>query len=91
MSNEKRKLTVWESACIITGYGIGGGVMAMPYLAEKNGAIISLIVLIAAFGASYILHLMIADLAIKSGEGAQMVEVFSKYLFSEYIYKYNFI
>lgn len=32
----KKQLTVAESACIITGYGIGGGVMAMPYLAQKR-------------------------------------------------------
>jgi len=76
----KKQLTVWESACIITGYGVGGGVMAMPYLAAKNGVIAALLILLAAFAASYILHIMIAELAIKSGEGAQMVQVFSKYL-----------
>lgn len=37
----KKQLTVAESACIITGYGIGGGVMAMPYLAQKNGVVVS--------------------------------------------------
>ncbi len=77
----KKKLTVWESACIITGYGIGGGVMAMPYLAQRNGVPVSLLILLAAFAASYVLHVMIAELAVKSGEGAQIVQVFSKYLF----------
>ena len=41
----KKQLTVAESACIITGYGIGGGVMAMPYLAQKNGVVVSLLIL----------------------------------------------
>lgn len=78
---QEKKLTVWESACIITGYGIGGGVMAMPYLSQKNGMIMSLVILALAFGASFVLHLMIAELAVKSGKGAQIIEAFSRYLF----------
>ena len=77
----KKQLTVAESACIITGYGIGGGVMAMPYLAQKNGVVVSLLILAAAFGASFVLHVMIAELAVKSGGGSQIIEVFSRYLF----------
>lgn len=77
----KKQLTTWESACIITGYGIGGGVMAMPYLAEKNGIPISLLILAAAFAASYILHMMIAEMAVKSGDNPQLIQVFSRYLF----------
>ena len=47
---EKQTLTVWEAACIITGYGIGGGVLAMPYLTAKNGIIAAgLILLVAMF------------------------------------------
>ena len=56
----KKKLTVWESACIITGYGVGGGVLSMPYMAERNGFLVAMLVLLAALAASYVLHLMIA-------------------------------
>ena len=66
---EKKKLTVWESACIITGYGVGGGVMSMPYLTERTGFAVSLVILAIALLASYVLHLMIADLAVKSDGG----------------------
>ncbi len=79
---KKTKLSVWESACIITGYGVGGGIMAMPYLAEKNGIVMALVILLLAFLSNYVLHLMIADIAIKSGGNSQIVEVFSKYLFT---------
>ena len=82
MSESKTKLTVWESACIITGYGIGGGVMAMPYLAEMNGIIGAFVVLTIAFISSIILHLMIAELSMKSGQDGQIISVFSKYLFT---------
>ncbi len=79
---KKTKLSVWESACIITGYGVGGGIMAMPYLAEKNGIVMAIIILLLAFLSNYVIHLMIADIAIKSGGKSQIVEVFSKYLFT---------
>jgi len=79
---DNRKLTVWEAACIITGYGVGGGVMAMPYLANKNGTVMALFILILSFAASYVLHLMIAELSMKSGNSAQIIELFSKYHFN---------
>ena len=78
---KSKQLTVWEAACIITGYGIGGGVMAMPYLAAKNGIFASLIILILAFGASYLLHMMIAEVARGCGAGSQIVSIFSRFLF----------
>ena len=76
-----KKLTTWEAACIITGYGIGGGVMALPYLAEKNGFLITALILAVAFVASYVLHLMIADLTLKSSEGGQIIACLSQFLF----------
>ena len=78
---KNKQLTIVDRACIITGYGIGGGVMAMPYLAQRNGCLMSLLILAAAFLASFILHVMIAELAVKSGGGSQIIEVFSRYLF----------
>lgn len=79
MSN--KKLTTWEAACIITGYGVGGGVLSMPYLAEKAGLLPALAILVISFLASYILHLMIADLALKTSEGGQIIACLSQFLF----------
>lgn len=79
---KNKQLTVWEAACIITGYGVGGGVMAMPYLAAKNGLVVSLGILAAALLASFVLHTMIAEMTVKSGAGAQITGAFSKYLFT---------
>ncbi len=78
---KEKQLTVWESACIITGYGVGGGVMSMPYLTEKTGFLFSMMILIAALAASYLLHLMIADLALKSEDGGQIISCLSRFLF----------
>lgn len=77
----KKKLTTWEAACIITGYGIGAGVLSMPYLAEKNGFLVATLILVIAYIASYVLHMMIADLALKNGEGAQVISCLSRFLF----------
>jgi len=79
MSN--KRLTTWEAACIITGYGIGGGILSMPYLAEKAGLLPAFAILIISFLASYILHLMIADLALKTSEGGQIIACLSQFLF----------
>ena len=78
---KSKQLTVWEAACIVTGYGIGGGVLAMPYLTAKNGVILSFFILVLAFAASWVLHMMIAEVAQKCGEGSQIVSVFSRFLF----------
>ena len=53
---EKNKLSVWQSACIITGYGVGGGIMAMPYLAEKNGILMAMVILVLSFLANLIIQ-----------------------------------
>ena len=78
---KEKNLTVWEAACIITGYGVGGGVMAMPYLAARNGLLLSIILLAAALLASFVLHTMVAEMTVKSGAGTQIIGTFSKYLF----------
>lgn len=78
---KNKQLSVWEAACIITGYGIGGGVMSMPYLAARIGFINACIVLIIAFAASYVLHLMIADLSLKTENGGQIIACLNQFLF----------
>ncbi len=77
----KKRLTTWEAACIITGYGVGGGVLSMPYLAEKAGLLLSFAILVISLLASYILHLMIADLTLKASEGGQIIACLSQFLF----------
>jgi len=77
----KTRLTVWEAACIVTGYGIGGGVMAMPYLTARNGVVLSAIILVASYLFSLLMHMMVADLSLRSG-GGQVVAIYEKFLFT---------
>ncbi len=76
----KKKLTVFEASCIITGYGIGSGVLAMPYIANKCGYPIAIIVILLSFLFSLLLHLMIADLSIKNGSEGQIINIIDRYL-----------
>ena len=81
MGTTKKQLTTWEAACIITGYGIGAGVLSMPYMAARNGLILSTLILILSLLASYVLHLMIAEIALKEGKGGQIISCLNRFLF----------
>ena len=76
------RLSFIEATSIIAGYGIGGGVLALPYLVSLNGILPSAAVLAAAYCLSLLLHLMIAELSAGDGSGSQIVELFRKYLFT---------
>lgn len=74
------KLSVWEATSIIIGHSIGGGIMAVPYLASRNSYLSVVLIILAAFVCNVLLHFMIAELSYNSG-GAQMVKCFETYLF----------
>jgi amino acid permease len=81
----QKHLTTFEAASIVAGYGIGAGIMAVPWMIAQNGIWPSLIIVLAAYGVSVLLHLMIAQLALGSSETdsgrLQIVEIFRTYLF----------
>ncbi len=82
MNAPARSLSFAEATAIIAGYGIGGGILALPYLVSLNGIGPSALVLAWAYALSLILHLMIAELAAGDGSGRQIVELFGEYLFT---------
>jgi len=81
VANEGKNLTLLEASSIIAGNGIGGGIMAVPFLVSLNGIPSSLLVIGLAYLISVLLHLMIAEVATGSGDNPQVVEIFSRYLF----------
>jgi len=83
MTEGKKKLTLLEASCIVAGLGVGGGIMAVPYLASLNGIIPVILIMLGAYGISLILHCMIAEIVLRDGRENQLVEIFSKYLFRE--------
>ncbi|HKK95098.1 MAG TPA: aromatic amino acid transport family protein, partial [Anaerovoracaceae bacterium] len=78
----KERLSLFEASAIITGYGIGGGIMAVPYLVSKTNPYFSLILILAAYVGSLLLHLMMAELTTNEGN-LQVVEIAKKYLFKD--------
>ncbi len=81
---EKRgKLSLFEAASIIAGLGVGGGVMAVPYLASLNGLIPFLGIMLPAYLVSLLLHLMIVEIVMRDGGENQLVEILGKYLFPQ--------
>lgn len=78
---EHKRLSFIEASCIIAGYGVGGGIMAVPYLAERNGFLITMVIMAAAYFFSALLHLMIAEMCSEDEGSVQIVELFRKHLF----------
>lgn len=76
-----KKLTTWQAACIITGYGVGSGIMTLPYLITRAGTVSALVILLLAFFFSYCMHMMLAELTMGVGKGTQIVGIFKHYLF----------
>ncbi len=78
---QTKTLTFFEASSIITGFGVGGGIMAVPYLASLNGLSVFLGLLVTAYLLSMLIHLMIAETLMHESSSSQLVELFSKFLF----------
>ncbi len=79
--DKKKKLTLFEASAMVAGLGVGGGVMAVPYLASLNGIGQVIIIMFVAYFLSVLLHLMVAEIAVRDGGNLQLVELFGKYVF----------
>ncbi|MBQ9042643.1 MAG: hypothetical protein IJ111_07495 [Eggerthellaceae bacterium] len=75
-----KKLTVWQAACIITGYSVGSGIMALPYLMSNAGLLPGIVIIVLAFVFSYIMHLLLAELAMGARGNEQIVSIFAHYM-----------
>ena len=78
---EKKRLTFFEAASTVAGYGIGSGIMAVPYLASFSGFIPFLGLLIVGYFISVLLHLMIVEMMLRDEESSQIIKILRKYLF----------
>ena len=80
--NPGPSLSVREGSSIIAGLGIGGGIMAVPYLLWPLGLLPGLLILGLAFFCAWLLHLMVAEICIRARGERQLVEIFAEYLFA---------
>jgi len=81
VNRQIKQLSLFEAAAIVAGLGVGGGVMAVPYLASLSGYFTFVGVMLLSYLLSVLLHLMIAEIVIRDGTANQLVEVLGKYLF----------
>lgn len=76
-----KKKSVFTAAAIVAGNGIGSGVMAIPYFVSKVGPEGGVIAFAAAYFISVLLHLMIAQILLCTGDTADILSAFDLYLF----------
>ena len=74
------QLTFWEASGIITGHGVGSGILSVPYLASRTGIFQTVLILCLSYAASLLLHLLIAELS-TANRGAQFVTCLKNDLF----------
>lgn len=77
----KSQLTFIEAISLIVGAGVGGGVMAVPYLASRAGLLPFLPIILAAAAINIILNLLLVDVLVRDGRDLQIVELMSTYVF----------
>jgi amino acid permease len=76
----EHSLTRWEATSLMVGAGVGAGIMAVPFLAERVGLIGLALILPVAWAASSLIHLMLAEVLFRTGRDLQIVELMRLYL-----------
>ena len=76
-----RKLNMMEAVCLIAGAGIGGGLMALPYLVARTGFWPAVLIMLFAYGITAVLHIMVAELSIRTDYASELLTIFTKHLF----------
>ena len=76
-----KKKSVFTAAAIVAGNGIGSGVMAIPYFIDKAGVTGGLSAFAASYLVSVCLHLMIAQILLMTGDTADILGAFNRFLF----------
>ena len=76
----ERQLTPWEATALMVGAGVGAGIMAVPFLAQRVGLLGLAIILPLAWAASALIHLMLAEVLFRTGRNLQVVELMRLYV-----------
>ena len=77
---KEHPLTRWEATSLMVGAGVGAGIMAVPFLAERVGLVGLALVLPVAWAASSLIHLMLAEVLFRTGRDLQIVELMRLYV-----------
>lgn len=74
-------LTPWEATFLMVGAGVGAGIMAVPFLAERVGFGAVVLILVVAYAVSALTHLLLAEAMFRDGADLQVVELMRRYVF----------
>lgn len=78
---KSKKISAWEAAMLIAGSGLGTGILAIPYAASRTGLFGIVFSVAAAFAASALMHLLVADLVLNSKNSTQLMGIFKEHMF----------
>ncbi|HPH98109.1 MAG TPA: aromatic amino acid transport family protein [Anaerolineaceae bacterium] len=76
----QHRLSQWEAVSLMVGAGVGAGIMAVPYLTVQVGLAGLILILPAAWAASSLIHLMLAEVLFRTGRDLQIVELMRLYV-----------
>lgn len=76
-----KKLSFFEALMLVSGAGIGTGMLTIPYAINQIGIFGTLIALVVAYGASAVMYLMIADLTLNSQKSNDLMGILNEHLF----------
>jgi len=77
----EKRLTFWQATFLMVGAGVGAGIMAVPYLTSRSGYGTLLLILVIAYAANCLIHLMLAEVLFRTGRDLQVVELMRLYVF----------
>lgn len=75
-----QRLTPFQAVSLMVGAGVGAGIMAIPWLAARTGLAELVLVLVVAYGASCLVHLLLAEVCLRTSRPLQVVELMRLYL-----------
>lgn len=73
-------LTRLEATSLMVGAGVGAGIMAVPFLADRVGLVGLAVILPISWAASSLIHLMLAEVLFRTGRDLQIVELMQLYV-----------
>ncbi len=79
-----QRLSTLEATSLMVGAGVGAGIMAIPWLVARTGLLELALVLVAAYGATCLVHLLLAEVCIRTREHLQLVELIRLYLLRDH-------
>jgi amino acid permease len=73
-------LTPIRATSLMVGAGVGAGIMAVPYLADRVGLPVLLVILVVAYAAATFIHLMLLEILLRTGQPLQVIELMRMWL-----------